>query len=520
MNETEKIARRAPTGVPGMDEILGGGLPQNRLYLVQGQPGVGKTTFALQFLTEGARRGEKGMYITLSESEEEIRSVADTHGWDLAGVTLQELSAQEAALDPSSQNTLFYPSEVELGETMRKVLAEIDRVRPARLVVDSLSELRMLAQSPLRFRRQILALKQYLAAQQCTVLFVEDMSMDAGDLQLQSLAHGVVTLEQRPPVYGADRRRLRVVKLRGSPFIGGFHDLRIETGGLRVFPRLTAADYPRLRSEEMISSGNAEIDTLMGGGLEFGTSTLILGPAGTGKSALASLYAHSAARSGHKSIFFLFEEGLGTFFSRARALGVDLLPLTEEGIVAVRHVDPAELMPGELVEQVRDAVESSGVRMVVIDSVGGYLAAMLDENFLVSQMHEFLNYLRRRGVVVILVMAQHGFLGPGMATPVDVSYLADNVVLLRYFEAGGQLHKAVSVVKKRAGMHERAIREYRIDAGGIRAGEPLAEFSGLMTGTPRFIGRKETLLRGADRPPENEDDGPSEHEDAPKYGGR
>jgi circadian clock protein KaiC len=481
-----------------MDEILNGGLPAQRLYLLQGNPGVGKTTFALQFLLEGARLGERGLYITLSETREEVHGVAETHGWDLAGIEIQELSSPDAGLQPSSQNTLFYPSEVELGETMRRVLSDVDRVRPARVVFDSMSELRLLAQSPLRFRRQILALKQYLGERGVTVLVIEDMSIDGGDLQMQSLAHGVITLEQLSPYYGSDRRRVRVVKLRGSKYTGGFHDFRIETGGIQVFPRLTATDYPRLASTEKISSGSAELDSLLGGGLEFGTSALFLGPAGTGKSALASMFAHRAAQEGHKSIFFLFEEGLGTFFGRARALGMDLMPFTEDGTVTVRHVDPAELMPGELIEQIRKAVEQDGVRMVVIDSVTGYMNAMLEESFLLAQMHELLNYLRRRGVVIVLVMAQHGFIGTSMATPVDVSYLADNVVLLRYFEATGSLRKAISTVKKRAGAHETSIREYRVGPDGVSAGQPLSDFHGLLSGMPLYQGPDGQLIRKGD----------------------
>ena len=502
MDVASGLARpRAATGITGMDEILNGGLPAQRLYLLQGNPGVGKTTFALQFLIEGARLGERGLYITLSETREEVHAVAETHGWDLSGVEIQELSAPDAGLQPSSQNTLFYPSEVELGETMRRVLSDVDRVRPARVVFDSMSELRLLAQSPLRFRRQILALKQYLGERGVTVLVIEDMSIDGGDLQMQSLAHGVVTLEQLPPYYGSDRRRVRVVKLRGSKFTGGFHDFRIETGGIQVFPRLTATDYPRLVSTEKISSGSAELDSLLGGGLEFGTSALFLGPAGTGKSALATMFAHRAAQEGHKSIFFLFEEGLGTFFGRAKALGMDLMPFTEDGTVTVRHVDPAELMPGELIEQIRKAVEQDGVRMVVIDSVTGYMNAMLEENFLLAQMHELLNYLRRRGVVIVLVMAQHGFIGTSMATPVDVSYLADNVVLLRYFEASGSLRKAISTVKKRAGSHETTIREYRIGPEGVSAGQPLADFHGLLSGMPHYQGPDGQLIRKGDEAP-------------------
>jgi len=489
---------RISTGIAGLDEIMEGGIIPERMYLIQGHPGAGKTTLAFKFLLAGSRSGERGLYITLSETEIEIRAVAESHGWSLEGIDLLELSADNSRTDDASQNTLFFPSEVELGETMRRVLETIDRVRPARIVFDSLSELRMLAQTPLRFRREILALKQYLATIDTTALVIEDMSIDSGDLQLQSLAHGVITLTQVSPMYGADRRRIRVVKFRGSKFLGGMHDFRIETGGIRVFPRLVAVDYPRMSSSEKISSGNAEIDSLLGGGLDFGTSTLLLGPAGTGKSTLAMLYGYEAAKRGEKTKFFLFEEGLGTFFGRAKALGMDLFPLLDKGEVIVQHIDPAEILPGEFASQIRDAVEQDHVRMVVVDSVSGYINAMLDENYLLPQLHELLNYLRRRNIVIILVLAQHGLIGPSMSTAVDVSYLADTVVQLRHFEADGNLRKAISVIKKRGGIHEKTLRRLRIGPVGIQAGEPLFEYHGLLTGTPTYIGENKTLPRGGD----------------------
>ena len=491
---------REATGIPGMDDILNGGLPARRLYLVQGHPGAGKTTFALQFLLEGARRGQSGLYITLSETKEELNAVAASHDWDLSPIALQELSAAETTLDAVAQNTLFYPAEVELGETVRLVLAEIDRVSPTRVVFDSLSELRMLSQSPLRFRRQILALKQYLAARHATVLMLEDVSVDAGDLQLQSLAHGVIALEQNAPMYGTDRRRLRVVKLRGSRYLGGYHDFRIETGGIEAFPRLVSGDFPRTETLPKIASGMPDLDSLLGGGLDFGTSALLLGPAGSGKTVFATKYAYEGAIQGHKPAFFLFEEGLSTFYIRSKSLGMDLAPLVDRGDVFVQHIDPAELMPGELVERIRNLVENEGVRTVVLDSVNGYLNAMLEENFLVPQMHELLNYLRRRGVLTILVMAQHGFVGTHMNSPVDVSYLADTVVLLRYFESGGRLLKAISVVKKRIGGHETSIREYAIEANRLRVGKPLTEFRGLLSGIPTFTGKEEKLFGSTDDP--------------------
>lgn len=481
---------RVSTGIPGLDEITSGGFPANRLYLVQGQPGTGKTTLTFQFLLEGVARGDRVVYITLSESEEELREIALSHGWSLEGIDLIDLPEEIAADDTTSQNTLFYPSEVELGETIGRILGEIERIRPKRVVFDSLSELRLLAQTALRFRRQILALKQRLNAIGATVLVVEDTSLETEDLQLESLAHGVIALTQTSPIYGADRRRLRVAKLRGSGFLGGHHDFRIEKGGLRIYPRLVAVDFPRLQSPEKISSGSEAIDAILGGGLDYGTSTLFLGPAGTGKSALAAMYGYRSAMNGQRVKFFLFEEGLGTFFGRARALGMDLLPLVESGAVSVQHIDPAELLPGEFVDLVRDAVENDAARMVVVDSVTGYLNAMLDENYLLPQLHELLNYLRRRGIVIVLVMAQHGLVGTHMASNVDISYLADTVVLLRHYESHGKLSKAISVVKKRSGPHESTIRQLRLGDGGITAGGPLTTFQGLLTGVPTFTGER------------------------------
>ena len=475
---------RLGTGCAGLDRILEGGFPANRLYLVEGDPGTGKTTLALQFLLEGARRGEPVLYVTLSETKEELTEVARSHGWSLEGVTLHELVPPAESLKAEAQYTIFHPSEVELGETTRLVIEEVERIQPRRVVFDSLSEMRLLARDPLRYRRQILALKQFFAGRKSTVLLLDDRTSTHADLQVQSIAHGVLMLEQLELDYGAERRRLRVSKLRGSRFRGGFHDFAIRTGGVEAFPRLVAADRRRELKSEAVASGVAALDALLGGGLDRGTATLVLGPAGCGKSSLATHFAAAMAVRGERAAAFIFDEGVNTYLSRAAGLGTDLREQVEAGHLTVQQVDPAELSPGEFVHAVCQTVERDGARLVVIDSLNGYLQAMPDERFLTSQMHELLTYLNQQGVVTLLVMAQHGFLG-SMSSPVDVSYLADTVVLLRYFEAAGAIRRAISVVKKRTGRHEDTIREMRLSASrGVEVGEPLTSFRGVLTGIP------------------------------------
>ena len=492
---------RLGTGSAGLDTVLNGGFPANRLYLVEGDPGTGKTTLALQFLLEGARLGEPVLYVTLSETREELMEVARSHGWSLAGVTLHELVPPEESLKAEAQYTIFHPSEVELGETTRLVIEEVERIEPRRVVFDSLSEMRLLARDPLRYRRQILALKQFFAGRRSTVLLLDDRTSTNADLQVQSIAHGVLMLEQLELDYGAERRRLRVSKLRGSRFRGGFHDFAIRTGGIEVFPRLVASGR---RSEEFkfepVQSGVTELDALLGGGLDRGTSTLVLGPAGCGKSSLATHFAAAAAERGERAAAFIFDEGVNTYLSRAAGLGTDLRAQVEAGHLTVQQVDPAELSPGEFVHAVCQAVERDGARLVVIDSLNGYLQAMPDERFLTSQMHELLTYLNQQGVVTLIVMAQHGFMG-SMSSPVDVSYLADTVVLLRYFEAAGAIRRAISVVKKRTGHHEDTIREMRLSASrGVEVGEPLTGFRGVLTGVPVLTEDvvKKSVLLGSD----------------------
>jgi circadian clock protein KaiC len=482
-------ATHVATGVAGLDDILGGGLTPNRLYLVEGNPGSGKTTLALQYLLEGARRGERGLYVTLSETGKELRGVARSHGWSLDGLALCELIPSEESLLPDAQPRMFHPSEVELSETTQAVLAEVERTQPGRVVFDSLSEMRLLAQNPLRYRRQILALKQFFAGRRCTVLLLDDLTSEATDLQLQSLAHGVVSLEHLAPEFGSERRRLRVVKMRGVAFRGGYHDFVIQRGGLAIFPRLVAAEHHEPFTRGQAESGVPALDALVGGGLDRGTSTLLMGPAGSGKSTIATQYAVAAAARGERAVIFTFDESAATLLARSAGLGMDLAAHVEAGRVRLQQVDPAELSPGEFAHRVREAVEQDRARMVVIDSLNGYLNAMPEERFLTIQLHELLTYLGQHGVVTLLIVAQHGLLGAGMQTPVDASYLADAVILLRYFEARGRLRRAVSVVKKRSGAHEETLRELRMGAGGLSVGEPLEEFQGILTGTPAFLGQ-------------------------------
>ena len=489
---------RVSTGNPGLDDILGGGLDADRMYLYEGRPGAGKTTLALQFLLDGARRGERVLYITLSETERELQLVARRHGWSLEGVEIAELVPPETLLDQSQEITLLHPAELELGETTRLILERVRSSNPSRLVIDSLSELRLLAQNPLRYRRQVLSLKQFFASRNCTVVLLDDKTSQQNDLQLHSISHGVVLLEQLAIDYGAERRRLRVIKMRGIDFRGGFHDMRIVRGGIEVYPRLVASEHHADFSGDFTPSGNAGLDALLGGGLERGTNALLIGAAGVGKSSLALTYTLSAADRGERSALFAFDEGRGTIEARSKALGLDLAPRIDAGMVLFQQVDPAEMSPGEFAAIVRRRVEDDGVRMVVIDSLNGYLNAMPDERFLILQMHELLTYLAQQGVVTILVLAQHGMVG-AMETPLDISYLSDAVVMLRYFEHSGMVRRALSVVKKRSGYHEQSIREFQLGPRGLVVGPPLTEFSGLLAGTPVYTGKPGPLLPDAAR---------------------
>ena len=483
---------RLSTGTAGLDDVLGGGLPRDRLYLVQGLPGAGKTTLALRFLLEGVARGESALYVTLSETRAEIEQVAASHGWSLEGLHMFELSAAEQVLRLEQHESLYASADVELREAVRVLLGEVERTQPSRVVFDSLSEIRLLAQSPERYRRQILALKQFFSGRHCTVLLLDDRVAEQSDAHVESLAHGVIRLDQLSMGYGADRRRLRIAKLRGSSFRSGHHDCVIRTGGLVVFPRLVAAEHRTEFVASPISSSIPELDALLGGGLDRGTSTLVLGPAGTGKSVVATHFAACAAARGERAAIFAFEERLGTLRARSRALGMPMDEQERQGRVILQQIDPAELSPDEFSHLVREAVESRGVNVVVVDSLNGYFSSMASSNHLMLQMHEMLSFLAERGVTTILTLAQSGILG-SMKSPVDISYLADTVLLLRHFEAEGRVRKAISALKKRSGWHEDTIRELVLRPSGIAVGPPLADFHGVLTGTPMFTGRAELL---------------------------
>lgn len=482
------------TGVAGLDEILAGGLATGRLFLLEGAPGAGKTTIATQFLMAGADAGERVLYITLSETEEELREGAASHGWTFApSLEVYELVPPESLLDEEQQQSLLYSSDLELGETTRGIFEVFERVKPTRVVLDSLSEIRLLAQSSLRYRRQILALKHYFSKSAATVLMLDDLTADVLDKTVHSVAHAVIRLEELSPIYGAERRRLRVLKYRGRKYRGGYHDFVIDTGGVRAFPRLVSGEHRTPFVRETVAIDNPGLNGLIGGGFERGASTLILGPAGTGKSLLTLSFVKSAIARGEKAAMFVFDEELGLLFERATKLDIDLEAMVDAGNLVIEQIDAAELTPGEFSERVRTCVERYQARTVVIDSLNGYQAAMPEEQALVLHMHELLQYLNRQGAMTFLTVAQHGLVGD-MKSPVDVTYLADTVILLRYFEATGRVRRAISVVKKRTGAHEDTIREFVIGGHGITLGEPLIAFQGILRGVPDLVGDGGGLL--------------------------
>jgi circadian clock protein KaiC len=501
MNRIESKRLSAPrqaTGVPGLDAVLKGGLPPDRLYLVEGEPGAGKTTIALQFLLEGRRLGEKVLYITLSETEDELHDVASSHGWTLDGINLLELNALSERLQDDSTYTVYHPSDVELGETTKLIRSAIERLNPARLVIDSVSELRILSDTVLRFRREMLAFKQFFAGRKCTVLILDDRMPMEDEHRIQSIAHGVVRLEREAREYGNIRRQFHVVKMRGVQFREGRHDFVISKGGVEIYPRLSAAAAAAKRDETPAQSGSPELDALLGGGLDRGSSTLLLGPAGCGKTTLCSQYLLEALKRGETVAAWLFEESRHTFLRRSEGFGMDFSPFLENGTLELIQVDVGELSPGEFANQVRSMVEARNARLVLIDSLNGYLNGMPSERFLMIYMHELLTWLGGKNVITILTIAQHGMLGSSMQTPIDVSFLADTVVLLRFFEAGGEVRQAISVVKKRCGVHERTLREFQLGPNGGRIGEVLREFHGVLTGVPKYSGKDASLLARVD----------------------
>jgi len=477
---------RAATGIVGLDNVLGGGLPMRHVYLVEGTPGAGKTTLGLQFLLAGRAMNERGLYVTLSETAEELATVALSHGWSLDGIDVFEMVPHEG-LSPDQEQSILYPSEVELGETTRAVMAAVERLQPARLVFDSLSEMRLLAQDPSRYRRQILALKHFFASRNCTVLLLDSMTSESGDLQLHSIAHGVIAIVQRVGDYGPVHRHLGIVKMRGVRYRGGEHDLLLDTGGIQVFPRLIAAEHQSDFVLSLASTGTQALDQLLGGGLPRGSNTLLIGPSGVGKTTISVSAVLAALQRGERANYYLFDEGIGTLLHRCIALGIDIQPFVDSGHLQLFALDPAEVSPGQFSNMIRQAVEQVGVGMIVIDSLNAYMRSMSGAKFLALQMHELLSYLNQQGIVTLLVLGQHGLMGE-VQTDVDLSYLSDAILLFRFFEAQGTLLKAVSVVKSRTNRHELVVREFHLRAQGVEVGPPLTDFQGVLPGVPAYRG--------------------------------
>jgi len=492
MDTTTKQATTCiSTGITGLDQILCGGLTAERLYLVEGVPGTGKTTLALSFLMEGVKNGESVLYITLSETKNELEAVAESHGWSMEGIHIHEVIPTEDFLDPAQHHTLFHPSEVELGDTTRDISSMVEKHKPSRVVIDSLSELRLLASSALRYRRQVLAYKQFFARRNCTVLMLDDRP-DAHDMQIRSIAHGVISLDQVQQDYGVETRRLRIVKLRGIKFRAGSHDYIIERGGLIVFPRLATGgtDVRNIKALKQISSGLDRMDELLGGGLEEGTSTIITGAPGTGKSSMAAQFVAAAIERGQKAAMFLFEESTNLLLNRTRAINIDLITPLIDGRLCIQQIDPAEMSPGQFTQTVLDTVDKGGAKVVVIDSLNGYVNSMPNDRFLAIHLHELLSYLGHKDVITLLVGVHPSMIGSTGGSAGDTSYLADNVILVRHFEYSGEVRQAISVFKKRAGLHERTIRELSISDKGIHIGNVLKEFRGVLTGIPTFKGKE------------------------------
>lgn len=485
---------KSQTGVPGLDQILGGGLPRNHLYLLQGKPGTGKTTIALQFLLEGARQGEKSLYVTFSETKAELETVARSHGWELNNISILELSAISQIVGNTTQTTMFHTSEIEMTKTISMLLDKIKEVNPQRIVFDSVSELRLLADNSLRYRRQMLAFKEFFIGRGSTVLFLDDLTTEDGDLHVQSIVHGVLLLEKFRAGYGVERRQFHISKLRGVHFRGGTHDYVIKKRGVHIFPRLASGEHKFKYDRSQVSTGVKELDQLLGGGFDRGTSNLLLGPAGTGKSTFAARFAISAADQGKKVSIYSFEESPANLISRADTLGLNLSSYLENGKITLRKIDPAELTPGQFTSLLREATTTAKSDVIIIDSLNGYIHAMPEQQFLMLQLHELLSYLGNQGVITLMILAQAGIMGGNMQTPLDLTYLADTVIVTRFFEAFGRIKKAISVLKKRTGYHEESLRELKIGQGGIIVGPILEHFSGIFTGVPKYIGHVDQLI--------------------------